>query len=269
MEVLRLLTSILHEILLPLRNTHLSIFGLYIFKFCHCSASVSKPSHSYLQHPMAKDKKAHAEPEAIPKNEETETKGKKSDSAPKPSTVPSKRKAKAPSSPSKAPRRSARSTPKTARNPIQILQFLLSSESLPLTRPKDELFVLSESDSKLRTYSDSDFTPFEELVCAVILSRPISHALGVRSIRTLLNQPYEYSTPEKLKEAGFEGVRKALDEAKTQHRQKTAEELVGLAEAVTGVIKEGKEDWEEAVRGKLKEDLDEVICQNRCTRVAY
>ena len=210
---------------------------------------------------MAEDKiENSSKPEAeSPNDEKAETKAKKSNSSTKSSSsVPSKRKAKGPSSPSKAPRRSARSAPKTPRRPLQILQFLLSPSSLPLTRPNDETSALSESDSKIRTYSESEFTPFEELMCAVILSRPISHALGVRSIRTLLNPPYAFSTPEKLKEAGFEGVRKALDEARTQHRQKTAEELVGLGEAVTGVIGEGDKDWEKVVREKLKEDVDRV-----------
>ena len=215
----------------------------------------------FVYNTMAEEKQEDPQPPA-PEHADTKAKGKKSNSSAKSSTIPSKRKAKAPSSPSKAPRRSARSVPKNARSPIQILHFLLSPDSLTLTRPKDEVAALSDSepDAKVRTYSESEFTAFEELMCAVILSRPISHALGVRSIRTLLSPPYEFSTPEKLKEAGFEGVRKALDEARTQHRQKTAEELVGLGEAVTGPIGEGKGSWEEAVREKLKEDVDEVLC---------
>ena len=201
---------------------------------------------------------------AGPQDADTKAKEKKPAGRPKSSAAPSKRKAEAPSAsaPSKAARRSSRTIPTTARSAVDILKLLLSPDSLALTRPKDEASSLSENDAKVRTYSESEFTAFEELMSAVILSRPISHVLGVRSIRTVLNPPYEFSTPEKLKEAGVEGVRKALDVAKTQHRQKTAEELVGLAEAVMGAIAKGKGSWEEAVRGKSKEDFDEVMCMH-------
>ena len=76
----------------------------------------------------------------------------------------------------------------------------------------------------------------------MILSRPIGHMLGLRSIRTIFNPPYEFTTPKKIREAGNEGCRKALDEARTQHRQKTAEELVLLAEAVVDRLGHGDED---------------------------
>ena len=75
--------------------------------------------------------------------------------------------------------------------------------------------------------------PFEELMCSLILSRPIGHMLGLRSIRTLFNDPHQLNTPKAIKSAGKDGCRVALDEARTQHRQKTADELVLLADAVT------------------------------------
>jgi len=142
------------------------------------------------------------------------------------STIPSKRKAISQDpTPSKVARRSARSAPPQATDPTKILNFLLSPSALPLCRPKDETEALKADNSPHRTYASSTFSPFEELVCAVILSRPISHALGVRSIRTLLNAPCEFTTPKAIREAGAEGRREALDIAKTQHRQKTADEL--------------------------------------------
>ncbi|KAL8654732.1 MAG: hypothetical protein Q9210_001315 [Variospora velana] len=163
----------------------------------------------------------------------------------KDSSVPSKRKANAKNkddAPSKAPRRSARGAPQSQPDPVKLLQYLLSPASLDACRPKDEIEDLKTRGSHLRTYSASTFTPFEELICAVILSRPISHALGLRTIRTLFNKPYEFTTPKKIRSAGFEGVIKAVNEARTQHRQKTAEELVMLADAVVEHLGDGEDD---------------------------
>ncbi|KAI4091125.1 MAG: hypothetical protein LQ344_004353 [Seirophora lacunosa] len=162
----------------------------------------------------------------------------------KDSSVPSKRKgnAKTKDNPSKAPRRSARGAPQPQPDPVKLLQYLLSPASLDACRPKDETEDLKTRGGHLRTYSASTFTPFEELVCAVILSRPISHALGLRSIRTLFNEPYEFTTPKKIRSAGFDGVIKAVNEARTQHRQKTAEELILLADAVVEHLGDGEDD---------------------------
>ena len=151
-----------------------------------------------------------------------------------------KRKAPTLSEPNKAPRRSARSAAPV--DAVKMLQFLLSPSSLDLCRPKEEIEDLKTRGPEFRTYSTSKFTPFEELVCAVILSRPIGHMLGLRSIRTIFNPPYGFTTPKQIREAGNEGCRKALDEARTQHRQKTAEELVLLAEAVVDSLGHGDED---------------------------
>ena len=156
--------------------------------------------------------------------------------------ISKKRKAPSSSEPNKAPRRSARSAASAPVDAIKILQFLLSPSSLDLCRPKDEIEDLKTRGPETRTYSTSTFTPFEELVCALILSRPIGHMLGLRSIRTIFNPPYEFTTPKRIREAGNEGCRKALDEARTQHRQKTAEELVLLADAVVNSLGHGDED---------------------------
>ena len=158
--------------------------------------------------------------------------------------VSKKRKGPASSEPNKVPRRSARGGAATSA-PIDVgkmLQFLVSPSSLDLCRPKDEIEDLNTRGIDIRTYSTSTFTPFEELVCAVILSRPIGHMLGVRSIRTIFNPPYEFVTPKKIREAGTERCRQALDTARTQHRQKTAEELVLLADAVVNNLGSGDED---------------------------
>ncbi|KAL8868925.1 MAG: hypothetical protein Q9174_004658 [Haloplaca sp. 1 TL-2023] len=158
------------------------------------------------------------------------------------SAIPSKRKADVKDTPAKAPRRSARGVSSVQPDPVGLMQYLLSAESLDPCRPKDEIGHVQKHGSKLRTYSSSTFTPFEELICAVILSRPISHALGLRSIRTIFNDPYDFTTPKKIRDAGFEPVRKALDEARTQHRQKTAEELVMLADAAVNHFGDNEDD---------------------------
>ncbi|KAL9089969.1 MAG: hypothetical protein Q9165_005498 [Trypethelium subeluteriae] len=150
-----------------------------------------------------------------------------------------KRKQPAPSEPNKQPRRSSRHAPKSETSPSQVFKFLISKEASKLCIPSDEANAISE-DAKLRTYTNSTaaFSPFEELLCAVILSRPISHRLGLRSIRTILNSPYEFISPKAIKEAGSEKRHQALWDAKTQHKQKTVEELELLADAFDG---EGKD----------------------------
>lgn len=80
--------------------------------------------------------------------------------------------------------------------------------------------------------------------------------LGLRSIRTIFNPPYEFTTPRTIREAGAEGCRKALDEARTQHRQKTAEELVILADAVVDHLGNGEDDVSlERVREECERDM--------------
>lgn len=115
-----------------------------------------------------------------------------------------------------------------------------------------------------RTYrtEPGSLSPFEELVCAVVLAKPISHKLGIRTIAVLLSKPYAYTTPKALKASSEEqrcvgvlrrlelravpcGMRalggrtrsrasrqEALDAAHTQHRQKTNAQLATLADAV-------------------------------------
>ena len=177
----------------------------------------------------------------------------------KKSSVPSKRKAATKDEPSKAPRRSARGAQQPSIDPVTMLQFLLSSSSTDLCRPKDEIEDLKTRGAGIRTYSSSTFTPFEELICAVILSRPISHALGLRSIRTIFNERWNLTTPKALREAGSEGRRKALDEARTQHRQKTADELGNIAEALVDKLGDNEDDVEMAiVRKECDQDADKV-----------
>ena len=81
---------------------------------------------------------------------------------------------------------------------------MLSKDAENLCRPQDETKALESrrNPDSTMTYTSSVFTPFQELVSAVILCRPISHTLGVRAARTLFNAPYELTTAVKIKEAG-------------------------------------------------------------------
>lgn len=200
---------------------------------------------------------ASPQPEADPK---TEALTSKSNNDAKADGTSKKRKSTASSESNKAPRRSTRSAAAATVDGVKTLQFLLSPSSLDLCCPKEEIEELKTRGPKFRTYSTSEFSPFEELVCAVILSRPIGHRLGLRSIRTIFNPPYELTTPKKIREAGNEGCRKALDEARTQHRQKTAEELVLLAEAVVSSLGHGDEDVSlERVREESGHDYEKEM----------
>ncbi|KAF2030558.1 hypothetical protein EK21DRAFT_100421 [Setomelanomma holmii] len=122
--------------------------------------------------------------------------------------------------------------------PVQVLKFLLSDAALPLYTPHDSNPNTSQSnDNHDITYSSSLLAPFEELLCAVILSRPISRRLGLRTIRTILNTPYSFRDPVAIKTVGHERIREALDVARTQHNDKTADEVEGLVEILM------KNDW--------------------------
>ncbi|KAF3002488.1 hypothetical protein E8E13_005845 [Curvularia kusanoi] len=116
-------------------------------------------------------------------------------------------------------------------SPEQVLRFLLSDAALEVCRPDDELQDLQDRGKDIVTYAQL-LSPFEELLCAVILSRPISHRLGLRTIRTILNQPYEFKDADTIKSAGSDKIRQALDDAHTQHKGKTTEEIKLIAEAV-------------------------------------
>ena len=160
---------------------------------------------------------------------------------------------------SKARRKSSRGAAKP--EPALLLQLLLSDLCIDLCRPADEVRDLKNKESHnvpLRTYSTSELSPFEELISAIILSRPISHALGVRSIRTILNEPYNFTTPKAIQDAGPERRLQALWDARTQHKDKTAAQLGQVA----GLVAERYSKFEgdtslDAVREAAGRDMDE------------
>lgn len=181
------------------------------------------PSRNRKQEDATEDEKANG------KDQPTEQDGKDSEHA------GSKRKspptnASADKPPKKEARQGSRSSSRTAGDAgrdvssRQVLNFLLSKDSIEYCYPEDELKAARSGKFK-KCYSltpPSLFTPFEHLITAHLLSKPLSHVLGMRSIRTLLNEPFSFSTAEAVKEAGEHKVWEALEQAKTQHRQKTA-----------------------------------------------
>ena len=99
----------------------------------------------------------------------------------------------------------------------------------------------SESESILR-YPRSKLTPFQNLVSASILSKPLSHKLGLRTIQTLLNPPFSIRTWKDLDEAGYEGRRKIMWEARTQHKEKTASLLGDLCDGIKELCGQDEDD---------------------------
>lgn len=144
--------------------------------------------------------------------------------------------------------------------PVQCLKFLLSDDVLDICRPDEEVEATASKEGKdLVSYSQL-LSPFEELLCAVILSRPISHRLGLRTIRTILNPPYQFSNPVAIKTAGAVKVRQALDDAHTQHKGKTTEEIDLLAEAVTN------NDWHNDLERIRKQSKGSVEAERELLR---
>ena len=181
--------------------------------------SAKLPSHSKKD---SKDMKTSAEEENNQAPEEPQANGNTTKKRKSPPTTTD-------SKTTKAARQSSRNASAT---PKQLLNFLLSSDSLEYCFPAEEL-EFAKSNRSSRSYSltsPSEFTPWEHLLCAHLLSKPLSHALGMRSIRTLLNEPYGFDRPEKVVEAGEKRVWEGLEDARTQHRQKTAKYIYGMAE---------------------------------------
>lgn len=113
----------------------------------------------------------------------------------------------------------------------------------------------NQQESILR-YPHSHLTPFQNLIAACLLSKPISHKLGLRTIQTLLNPPFGLRTLSDLDEAGYEGRRKVMWEARTQHKEKTAGQLGDVCEGIKELCgdKSGEDELSElqGVRDQIK-----------------
>ncbi|WVQ93419.1 hypothetical protein IAU59_000490 [Kwoniella sp. CBS 9459] len=105
----------------------------------------------------------------------------------------------------------------------------------------------SDSDRKSRSarlirYPFSPMTPFQTLVACLLLSKPLSHKLGIRTITTLLNPPFDFGTFSSLADTDEERRREGMWAARTQHKEKTAAQLGELVDGVRGLNGEGEED---------------------------
>ncbi|KAI0483439.1 hypothetical protein F4859DRAFT_528845 [Xylaria cf. heliscus] len=166
--------------------------------------------------------------------------------------------------PTKAPRdgtrRSSRDGGKTQPTQLQLLNYLMSKEAEELCRPDDEKEYLQDH-GKATTYGSMNLNPYEELISAVILSRRVSHRLGLRSIRTLLNSPYDFSSAKKTQVAGPEKQHQAFRDAKTRYTEKTAREVGEVAAVVLEKYSaEGDEDGAELNRLKQSNsDIDGLL----------
>lgn len=114
---------------------------------------------------------------------------------------------------------------------VQVLKCLFSDTGLGLSRPQDEILDV-QARGNINTYSKL-LTPFEELLCAVVLSRAIPHDVGLHIIRSVLNAPYKFSSSVAIKIAGPEKVKQALRDIRSQHSGKVAEEIDAIAEAIS------------------------------------
>lgn len=116
--------------------------------------------------------------------------------------------------------------------PTQILKYLLSDAGLELSRSEDENRLVRDFGTSITTHSQL-LTPFEELLCAVILSRAIPRDLGLQIVRTVLNAPYRFCSSVAIKSAGPDKVKQALCNARSQHTGRIADEIDVIAEAIS------------------------------------
>lgn len=173
-----------------------------------------------------------AEPTTAPEeNESKKRKGAATETKPEEKKPSKKRKADIPP-PREGERKSGRGAQKAAPTTEQLLNYLLSPASAELCRSDDESAAVESQGADYKTYSSSAMSAFEELICAVVLSRPISHRLGLRTIRTIFNSPYDFTTPSAIISAGKERRHQALNDARTQHKDKTAEQIGLVADVV-------------------------------------
>lgn len=108
--------------------------------------------------------------------------------------------------------------------------------------PPESAGKKASSDQSTLRYPQSELTPFQNLIAACLLSKPISHKLGLRTIQTLLNPPFGLRTVSDLDEAGYEGRRKVMWEARTQHKEKTAGQLGNLVDGVRELCGDAEEE---------------------------
>ncbi|CCG81360.1 Putative uncharacterized protein [Taphrina deformans PYCC 5710] len=110
-----------------------------------------------------------------------------------------------------------------------ILSYLLLDSTLDSISPPEILEPGCEKDLR---YPHSDLPPFCALVSALLLSKPFSHRLGMRAIHQIFKEPYSFTTPKVILEAGGDDRWQALKDAHTLHKDKTSGQLRDLSELI-------------------------------------
>jgi hypothetical protein len=177
---------------------------------------------------------------------------------PKGSKQTPKRKAAEPSSDAEQPNEKASKQTKDqdaskagGGDQLKTIKWLLSDEALNMITDDE----VGKAGKRSYRSSPGELSPFEELVCAMLLAKPISHRLGLRSIATVLNEPHSLNSPGKIIDAGVEKVYEALSDARTQHKDKTADQLVKMANVLVDEFGEGRNDDSlTKVRSKAEQD---------------
>lgn len=105
------------------------------------------------------------------------------------------------------------------------------------------------------------FTPFMELVAAMVVSRPLNHQQQMRALETLFNEPYNLRTPGDFVNAGQDTRWQALIDSHTHHKEKTAAQIGMMAETV---VKEYAKDPSDGCLEKMRKgDLREKVSRIR------
>ncbi|WWC60292.1 uncharacterized protein I303_102861 [Kwoniella dejecticola CBS 10117] len=146
--------------------------------------------------------------------------------------------------------------PKTAENPLPKPP---ASKSQKAKASRTHPAVLPEG---FLRYPHSPMTPFQILLSSLLLSKPLSHKMGIRTISTLLNPPYDFGKFEVLQKADETRFRESMWAARTQHKEKTADQLVEFAQGVRGLNAEDEEDELAGIRQAIK-GLDTEKAQGR------
>lgn len=118
-------------------------------------------------------------------------------------------------------------------------------------------------DDDFLAYPLVPLTPFLTLLSTLLLSKPLSHNLQLRTVNTILNPPFNLRTVAALKEAGEEGIRNAIWESRTQHKEKTAAQMWQLVEGV--IEMEGTEAEEADQLLMMREKAKEVGLEKAIT----
>ncbi|BFZ53508.1 hypothetical protein PYCC9005_000533 [Savitreella phatthalungensis] len=142
---------------------------------------------------------------------------------------------------------------------VEILKYLADPAMLDEISPEE---VLGSGKDKDIRYPHSDLPPFLALVSALLLSKPFSHRLGMRAIYTLFNEPYGFTTPKKIADAGGDERWQALMDAHTLHKEKTSGQLRDLAKYIEENFPEDYDnDKLEQFRKKADKSRDNLMKQ--------